>query len=654
VYHFVSSTLVETPLTPQMRAHPPAGFRNRHLLALDVLLLPLGSLFAFGVRFEGWSWPAGYAATAFWFIILATPIKIGVAMWSGLYRRVWRHASVHEAEQLLLAGAESGTICFLVGALFIPMAGLAEHRVPLSLLVLDALVAGTIFSLPRMAVRLLAARRRSGRIEGSRRALIAGAGAAGAMIVRELRGNPELGLYPVGFVDDDRSKRGNRVANLPVYGALENLPEIVKKHQIDEVIIAMPRAPGSVIREVLDAAAAARVNTRTVPGMFDIISGRVAIRALRQVEIQDLLRRDPVTTSLEAVRTIVGDGTILVTGAGGSIGSELCRQLVALGPKRIVLAGHGENSIFDILNELRESAPDVEFVPVIVDVRDRERLGLVFRQWAPIAVFHAAAHKHVPMMERNVAEAITNNILGTRNAAELAAEHGVERFVLISTDKAVHPTNVMGASKRAAEMVVQLAAREYGRNFVSVRFGNVLGSRGSVVPTFLKQIAAGGPVTVTHPEMRRYFMTIPESVQLVLQASALGRGGEVFVLDMGEPIKIADLAADLIRLSGKEVGTDIEIRFTGSRPGEKLYEELFFSAEQASPTEHEKVLRATNARLERDIAPLICNIIAAAQEGSSDQELRTMLMELVPDFDPTLAASQPAPIPPSPTETRLP
>jgi FlaA1/EpsC-like NDP-sugar epimerase len=386
--------------------------------------------------------------------------------------------------------------------------------------------------------------------------------------------------------------------------------------------------------------------------MFDIISGRVTIRALRKVEIQDLLRREPVTTSLEAVRDIVAGQTVLVTGAGGSIGSELCRQLVDLGPERVILAGHGENSIFDILNELRAGAPDVEFVPVIVDIRDRERLAGVFRRWAPIAVFHAAAHKHVPMMEVNVAEAITNNILGTRNVAELAAEYGVECLVLISTDKAVHPTNVMGATKRVAEMVVQMAARDFKQNFVSVRFGNVLGSRGSVVPTFLKQIAAGGPVTVTHPEMRRYFMTIPESVQLVLQAGALGKGGEVFVLDMGEPIKIADLAADLIRLSGKEVGTDIEIRFSGSRPGEKLFEELFFSAENAAPTGHEKVLCATNARLPEGIAALVSGIIAAAQEERPDAELRRLLMELVPDFDPSLAASQPTSAPPVPGQIR--
>ena len=476
---------METPLTPQMRAHPPAGLRNRHLLALDAILLPLATLAGFAIRFEGLTWPPGYALVATWFVVLSVPIKMAVALAAGLYRRVWRHASVHEVEQILTASLISGTICFLVGAFLIPGAGLAPLRVPLSLLVLDALLTAAIFALPRMAVRLIATRRRAGRQDNAQRVLVAGAGAAGAMIVRELRGNPELGLDPVGFVDDDRSKHGNRVSNLPVLGSLGDLTAIVDAHKIDEVIIAMPRAPGGVIREVLDAAAAAKVKTRTVPGMFDIISGRVAIRALRKVEIQDLLRREPVTTSLEAVRSIVAGHTVLVTGAGGSIGSELCRQLVDLGPARVVLAGHGENSIFDILNELQASAPEVEFVPVIVDVRDRELLNQAFRQWTPIAVFHAAAHKHVPLMERNVAEAVPNNVLGTRNVAELAAEHGVERLVIISTDKAVHPTNVMGATKRVAEMVVQMAARDHRRNFVSVRFGNVLGSRGSVVPTFL-------------------------------------------------------------------------------------------------------------------------------------------------------------------------
>ena len=635
----------EARLAPDLRAHPPTGPRNRHFLALDALLLPLGTVLALAVRFEGLSWPAEQLPGVIWFLLLSVPVKLSVSFWTGLYRRLWRHASVHEVEQILKAAALSGAVCFAIGAIIIPGLDLAPSRVPLSVLILDALFAAAILTLPRVAVRLVATHRAGGQRNDARRVLLAGAGAAGSMIVRELLGNPQLGLSPVGFLDDDRSKHRNRLFNLPVFGAMSDLPMVAGTHRIDELIIAMPRAPGSVIRELLAAAAAAGIKTRTVPGMFDIISGRVAVSALRQVEIQDLLRREPVTTSLDAVRTLVAGETVLVTGAGGSIGSELCRQLVGLGPTRIILAGHGENSIFDILHELQDGAPGVDFVPVIVDVRDRDRLARVFDQYAPIAVFHAAAHKHVPMMECNVAEAVTNNVLGTRNVVEVAARGRVEHLVLISSDKAVRPTSVMGATKRVAEQIVQLTAEELGRNFVAVRFGNVLGSRGSVVPTFVRQIAAGGPVTVTHPEMRRYFMTIPESVQLTLQVGALGRGGEVFVLDMGDPVKIADLAADLIRLSGKEVGTDIEIHFSGVRPGEKLYEELFFGAEHATPTEHPKVLRARNAELPEGIAAAVSELIEAAQEGRQDQELRDLLKQLVPDFDPSLAGtpvSQPA------------
>jgi FlaA1/EpsC-like NDP-sugar epimerase len=311
------------------------------------------------------------------------------------------------------------------------------------------------------------------------------------------------------------------------------------------------------------------------------------------------------------------------------------RQVARLEPAQILLLGHGENSIFDILAELSDRFPHVTAVPVIADVRDRGRLRQVFEHYRPYSVFHAAAHKHVPLMEGNVAEAVTNNVLGTKNVAELAAEFGVEHLVLISTDKAVRPTNIMGATKRVAEQIVQEIAESQERKFVAVRFGNVLGSRGSVVPTFLRQIRTGGPVTVTHPEMRRYFMTIPEAVQLVLQAGALGRGGEVFVLDMGEPIKVLDLATDLIRLSGLEVGTDIEIRFTGARPGEKLYEELFFDSENAISTDHPKVLRAKNGTLPLGLSTVVEALVECARAGRADDEIREMLGRLVPDFKAT-------------------
>jgi FlaA1/EpsC-like NDP-sugar epimerase len=324
--------------------------------------------------------------------------------------------------------------------------------------------------------------------------------------------------------------------------------------------------------------------------------------------------------------------TVLVTGAGGSIGSELCRQLVALSPLNLILLGHGENPIFEILHELRAEEPNATLTPVIADVRDRDRIRRVFEKHRPYAVFHAAAHKHVPLMEENVCEAVTNNCLGTRNVVDAAVAVETPHFVMISTDKAVRPTNVMGATKRVAECIVQNAARTHSRHFVSVRFGNVLGSRGSVVPTFLQQIQNGGPVTVTHPEMRRYFMTIPEAVQLVLQAGAHGRGGELFMLDMGEPVRIVDLARDMIRLSGLEEGNDIEIEFSGIRPGEKLYEEMFFNDEIAEPTEHPKILRARNGRTEAADNEAIAQLIDAARRDVPEDQLRTALQRLVPDF----------------------
>ncbi len=620
------------------------GLRNRHFLVLDLLLLPTAILVSYLIRFEGLEWGTGQTRAALWYLALSLPVKIVIFHRTGLYRRLWSFASVLEVERILKVTALTGLLSLGIGAAVIPGLGLAPGRVPLSVLLLDALLTTACVALPRIAARLLAARRSAGRRvterrDTTRRALIAGAGSSGAMIVKELRANPQLGLMPVGFLDDDPAKQGNRLLDLPVLGPLSQLVEIADELRIEALIIAMPRAPGSVIRDLVHAAGAARINTRTVPGMFDILSGRVAVSALRQVQIQDLLRREPVTTDLDAIRRLTAGQTVLVTGAGGSIGSELCRQASLLGPKRIVLLGRGENSIFEILHELQDQFPKIEFAPVIADVGDRGRLARIFKTFEPVSVFHAAAHKHVPMMECNVVEAITNNVLGTRNVVELAAFYRVEKLVFISTDKAVHPTSVMGASKRVAEQIVQMAAAESGRNFVAVRFGNVLGSRGSVVPTFLKQIAAGGPVTITHPEMRRYFMTIPEAVQLVLQAGALGRGGEVFVLDMGEPVKIVDLATDLIRLSGKEVGKDVEIRYTGVRPGEKLYEELFFGAEHAEPTEHPKVLRARHAELPPGVATLLSELTIAALEGRPDDDLRGILNRLVPDYDPRNAGT---------------
>ncbi|HEX6107217.1 MAG TPA: nucleoside-diphosphate sugar epimerase/dehydratase [Gemmatimonadales bacterium] len=609
--------------------------RNRYLFMSDVLLFSASVVLAFSIRFEGFEWGAAQNRSALVYLIVSLPIKILTLYVAGLYRRLWRYAGLLELERLILTSAISGVAGLVIGGIVLPVTGLTVMRVPLSVLFLDGLLTGIFAAVPRLAVRSYRRRGQVHRLTNAKRALIVGAGAAGELIVKELLAHPQLGLNPIGFVDDDTSKHGHRMHNRLVLGSVSQLGALVAQYDVEEVIIAMPRASGQVVRRVVRAALEAGVNTRTIPAISDILSGRVTVASLRQVEIQDLLRREPIQTDLDQVRSLATGETVLVTGAGGSIGSELCRQLARLEPAQLILLGHGENSIFDVMAELTDRHPTVNAVPIICDVRDRERMRLIFERYQPYSVFHAAAHKHVPLMEGNLPEAITNNVLGTKNVAELSAEFGVEHLVLISTDKAVRPTNVMGATKRVAEQIVQEIAEAHDRNFVAVRFGNVLGSRGSVVPTFLRQIQAGGPVTVTHPEMRRYFMTIPEAVQLVLQAGAIGRGGEVFVLDMGEPVRILDLATDLIRLSGLEIGSDIEIRFTGSRPGEKLYEELFFDSESSLPTDHPKVLRARNGVLPIGLSTVVDLLVAGARHGWSDGQLRSLLVRLVPDFRPT-------------------
>ncbi len=604
---------------------------------LDAICLGVAPLLVYALRFESWSWPPAQRSAALIFAGIQLPLALGICLCFGLYSRLWRYASISELELIGVAGATVAAANTVLGILILPRF-VTIGRVPLSVLFGDGLLGLFILAAPRLFARVAGWRTRSPRRRRGdvRRALIAGAGAAGEMILKELMSNAELGIRPVGFIDDDETKLGLKLAGVPVVGKLSDLERAVSRHRIDELIIAMPRASGTVVREVVRAAYAAGIKTRTIPGLFEILADRVRVSAIREVQIEDLLRRDPVATDLAAVSTMATGRTVLVTGAGGSIGSELCRQLSALQPARLVLLGHGENAIFDISQEMRAGGGrrTCEIVEVIADVRDADRIRRVFDVHRPYAVFHAAAHKHVPLMEGNVAEAITNNVLGTSNVVSAAVGCGARHFVLISSDKAVRPGNVMGATKRVAEHVVHLAAVNCHRNFVAVRFGNVLGSRGSVVPTFVRQIKSGGPVTVTDPDMRRYFMTIPEAVQLVLQAGALGNGGEVFLLDMGEPVKIVDLARDMIRLSGLREGEDIEIHFTGRRAGEKLYEELFFSHEVAETTEHPKILRARNGG-GCCSEELIQRLTSSARRGVPDDQLRVMLHQLVPDFDTT-------------------
>jgi FlaA1/EpsC-like NDP-sugar epimerase len=419
-----------------------------------------------------------------------------------------------------------------------------------------------------------------------------GAGDAGAMVVREMQANPGLGFVPVGLLDDNLDKVGMTIHGVQVQGTREDIPDLVRQQQIDEVLIAMPTAPGRTIREVVAICQQAGTSYRTIPGIYELISGQVSVKQVREVRIEDLLRRTPVKIEDSEAERLLTEAIVLVTGAGGSIGSELCRQVARYRPRELLLLGHGEDSIHRILWELRERFPYLSTQPLIADVRDGRRLRGILEEYGPSIVFHTAAHKHVPLMECNVAEAVDNNVFGTLSLLQAAEANGVLRFVLVSSDKAVNPTNIMGATKRVAELMVQDSARRTGRAYVAVRFGNVLGSRGSVVPLFQRQIAARGPVTVTHPEMQRYFMTIPEAVQLIIQAATVGHGGEILVLDMGEPVRIVDLATELIRLSGLEPGRDIAITFTGVRPGEKLSEVLFSVEEKPHPTTHPKILVA--------------------------------------------------------------
>lgn len=631
------------------------GLRNRHFLGLDLLVMCVTPAVALALRTDGPGVLGQFAAPLAYFTLAALVCKLVVFFPVGLYTRYWRYASVEEFN--LVAFASFLVLLLELVAFFVVLQplGLVPRPFPRSLPILDALLTFVVTGGLRFSVRVADNwLQRWQRGWPAKRVLVMGAGDAGAMIVREMRANPHLRLEPVGFLDDDPQKKGALIHGVRVLGQRQDIPRLANEYHASSVIIAMPTAPGKVIREVVTLCEQAGVSSQTIPGVYEIISGSVSVNQIRDVQIEDLLRREPVQTDIAAVVENMRGKRVLVTGGGGSIGSELCRQIMCCLPAELIVLGHGENSVFEISQELgtlqkRDSdTASTRISSVIADIRFPERIHEVFDHYRPEIVFHAAAHKHVPLMEANPAEAVNNNILGTRNLLEAAVAFNVERFVMVSTDKAVNPTSVMGASKRAAELLVYRAARLSGQPYVVVRFGNVLGSRGSVVLTFKKQIAAGGPVTVTHPEMRRYFMTIPEAVQLVLQASVLGRGGEIFVLDMGEPVKIADLARDLIELSGFEVERDIDIVYTGLRPGEKMFEELFVTGESYTRTAHEKIFVASNGNIsnseewqakEASLDFAIAELASAAAYSDRTAILRG-LRRLVPEFHPENLADQ--------------
>jgi FlaA1/EpsC-like NDP-sugar epimerase len=600
--------------------------RNRFVLIGDIALIIVSVLGSFALRLDVGKLPF-YFPAALAMCAVALIIKLPVYFYFGLYRRLWIYASTSELRLITVAVTTASVLTSGI-MLLLNFLGWVKPGMPRSALGIDWLISLVLIGGSRFALRILAEQSAAPRsaLREARRTLIIGAGDAGALVVRELQKLSQLNLMPIGFLDDDPAKQNHQIYGVSVIGRVNKIAEILDSRQVDEVIIAIPSAPGKIIRLVNDACRQKGISSRTMPGMYELIGGKVSVNRLREVDITDLLRRDPIKIDDHLIGAIINGKRVLVTGAGGSIGREICRQVARWDPSELVLLGHGENSIFESLLELTENFPSLTIHPVIADVRDADRIQEMFKVHRPQMVFHAAAHKHVPLMEANVEEAVTNNVLGTRNVVEAANRHEVERLVLISTDKAVRPVNIMGATKRLAEMIVLDAAHRNKRVYSVVRFGNVLGSRGSVVPHFKNQIARGGPVTVTHPDMYRYFMIIPEAVHLVLQAAAMGAGGEVFMLNMGQQVRILDLAEDLIRLSGLEPYRDIEITFSGIRPGEKLREDLWEDGVQFEPTPHSEIYRAVDEEKvdSSQLAPIIDNLIDLAHRSRTESLIRVL------------------------------
>jgi FlaA1/EpsC-like NDP-sugar epimerase len=572
--------------------------------------------------------------------LVTLPIVVGLQLAalkvSGADRHSWRYTSIPDLVPIGTAVLGTGAVLAVVRTL--APAGLEPvHwlRMPYGVIGAYVLLASFGLAVLRIARRVQTERRetRSLASEGPRkRVVLLGAGRAGVMVANELHSRPDLGLDAIGFVDDDPEKLGRRIVGLDVIGTSEDLQRLVPEFDIDEVIITIAAATGPAMRHLVERSERAGKLPLIVPGVYEIVGGHVSLGGVRPVAPEDLLGREPVELDEEALHELLSDQLLMVTGAGGSIGSELARQIARYAPKRLVLVERSEPALWAIHRELVDAHPRMDVVPAMADVTDPVRIGQLLAEHRPSTILHAAAHKHVPMMEDNPGEAVKNNVLGTRTVVDLAVVHGVDRFVLVSTDKAVNPSSVMGATKRLAERYVQHVAHRTGRDFVSVRFGNVLGSTGSVVPIFQDQIANGGPVTVTHPDMRRYFMTIPEASQLVLQAATLGVSGEILVLDMGEPVRIVDLAEAMIRLSGCEPNVDIPVEFTGLRPGEKLFEELSLTEEGAERTRHPKIWIGRNSAPDWRTADIDIADLVQYADALEPRSMRQLIASFVPEF----------------------
>jgi FlaA1/EpsC-like NDP-sugar epimerase len=566
--------------------------------ALDACLLALAYLLAFVLRFDP-RIPTRYDELLGQTIAFVVLGKL-VVFWSfGLYHKLWRFTDGKDFEAIVRAVVVASFALVVAFFLIPPRVALDPPR---GVIALDFLLTLTVVAGVRFVVRAVMERRFRGPLarKGAREVLIVGAGNGGQLVAAELRRNPELGGVPIGFVDDDPRKAGVRIAGLKVEGTTDDLARVLDGAEPDEVIIAIPSAPGVLRQKVVTACRARSIPVRTLPTVFELLSGGLNLmRQVREVQVEDVLGRDPMRLEIDRVGSYLAGEVVLVTGAGGSIGSELCRQISRVNPKRLILLDNAENSLFEIRRELESERHFTRTVAVLADIKDATRIREIFAEYRPAVVFHAAAYKHVPLMEENPVEAVRNNAVATRILAAAAGETGVKRFVLVSTDKAVSPATVMGASKTLAEWAVEAAQHRFEQTrFATVRFGNVLGSSGSVVPIFRRQIAAGGPVTVTDENMTRYFMTIPEAVQLIIHSGQLGRGGEVYVLEMGDPVRIVDLARKMIQLSGHEPDAEVAIEIVGRRPGEKLHEELFNPDERARPSGEDRILVAERTPLD--------------------------------------------------------
>jgi len=598
------------------------------------------------VESQGYSWVRGLES----FLYTLPFFLIGKSLvfwWMKLFRSGWRYAGIRDVSRILLASWIFLLLTFLASYVFfrIPVSmgrtpPEALHAffamIPRGVLLLDFLATVFLVCAARLGFRIYREEMRPMAKEGAHRVLIVGAGNAGESVIREIHRMRVERYSIVGLVDDSPRKKGIRIHEVPVLGRTEDLPTICKDYEVEEIIIAMPSASQTQLRRVIELCSGTKLQFKSLPSVTDLIDGRVTVSQIRPVDINDLLGREAVELDNQAIADFIQGRTVLITGAGGSIGSEMCRQICVFGPKQLILVEQAETPLFDIENELHKAHPALDIIPRICDIGERDRVMQVWDSLRPDVVIHAAAHKHVPLMELNPCEALKNNIFGTKNVADASCKFAVSEFVTISTDKAVNPSSVMGCSKRVGEIYTQALNGSQGckTQFKAVRFGNVLGSNGSVVPTFRRQIAAGGPVTVTHPDMTRYFMTIPEAAQLVLQAAATGQGGQIFLLDMGESVKIADLAKQMITLSGFRPGEDIEIIYTGVRPGEKLFEELRTDGEDIEPTVHPKVMVWAHQPVPWDQVTEAMGRFDALRNSLDRDSIVTALQHAVPEYAP--------------------